>query len=76
MTKVSRSVIKVRSNYEDRVSITTMIDQSEYILIGGVYSDAEGKINQVGLIHKNGTIVVDWPEKTLISDALQVGIKP
>jgi hypothetical protein len=73
--KIQESKFKVRNQKSQKISILTVVDQSKFKLIGGVYSDENGKIHFVELVHlPSGQIVVDYPEGIKILDVKQVGI--
>ena len=55
------------------VSIAKLIDQSKFELVGGIWTDKDGKIHHVGLINVEGYICVDFPKQGVF-DAVQVGV--
>lgn len=73
-------------NYETRVfpeksnniQIGTFINQVEYDIIGGIWTDQHGKINYVGMIKlDDGSTTVAFPKmsKVYIADVALIGIK-
>jgi hypothetical protein len=72
---IQESKFKVRHQKFQKISISTIIDQLKFELIGGVYSDENGKIHFVELVHlPSGQIVVDYPDGIKILDVKQVGV--
>jgi hypothetical protein len=73
--KIQESKFKVRNQKSQKISISTLVDQSKYTLIGGVFSDENGKIHFVELVHlPTGQIVPDYPVGIKILDVKQVGV--
>ncbi len=61
-----------------KVKISQLIDQSKFELVGGVWTDEDGKIHFVGLkTLDNGFIVPDFPDMgtVYIKDVAQVGVE-
>ena len=74
-------MIKVRNvglSKVNEVAISQAINQCEYELIGGIWTDKDGKINYVGLtVTEQGAIMPDFPQtkEVYIADVAQVGLK-
>ena len=76
--KVSKAILRLRHKNQDKVLISQVIDQAKVDLIGGIWTDKDGKIHYVGLIKtKHGDIMPDFPQMkdVYIADAAQVGLK-
>ncbi len=74
--KVSEEKLRFRPKYQDEVVISQLINQATTDLIGGIWTDKDGKIHYVGLVvHSSGVIMPDFPQGVYISDVAQVGIK-
>jgi hypothetical protein len=76
--KVSEAKLKIRHKDQNKVVISQVINQSEVDLIGGIWTDQEGKIHYVGLIKtKHNDIMPDFPKMkdVYIADVAQVGLK-
>ena len=73
-------MIKVRNvglSKVNEVVISQAINQCEYELIGGIWTDKKGKIHYVGLALKGEGIMPDFPDmkETYVADVAQVGLK-
>lgn len=63
---------------QDKVVVSQIINQCEFDLVGGIWTDQEGKIHYVGLtVTEDGLIVPDFPQMkdVYIADVAQVGLK-
>jgi hypothetical protein len=56
------------------VAIGHLINQATHELVGGVYTDKNGKIHFVDLVFVNGGWYPDYPDSTTLLDVKQVGI--
>jgi hypothetical protein len=73
--KIENSKLRVRAKRANKILIATLINQAKYELIGGVFSDKQGKIHYVELVSlPSGERVIDYPNGIEILDAKQVGV--
>lgn len=75
--EVSEARLQLRHKNQDKVVISQVINQADADLIGGIWTDRDGKIHYVGLKLVNGVVIPDFPQMkdVYIADVAQVGLK-
>jgi len=63
---------------QERVVISQLINHAEVDVVGGIWTDQEGKIHYVGItVTECGVVMPDFPnmKDVYIADVAQVGLK-
>ena len=75
---IMKAILDPKKYQQGKVVVSQIINQAEVDLVGGIWTDQNGKIHFVGLtVSESGDIVIDFPDmkSVYIADVAQVGLK-
>jgi hypothetical protein len=78
LKKMNKFELNKEKYQQDKVVVSRLINQAEVDLVGGIWTDKDGKIHYVGLtVTDKGLIVPDFPQMkdVYIADVAQVGLR-
>ena len=73
-----KATLDPKKYQQNKIVVSQLINQAEVDLVGGIWTDKDGKIHYVGLtVTEAGHIVPDFPQMKdiYIADVAQVGLK-